>query len=252
MVNSITHETWQGYVTTTGLLEMTVKILDVIDKENIPYGRAVVTVNSGMWSPAGISQLMCRSSQSVDFPADSYYGKLYHYFFEELDKRGVVVVIAQGNGGYNKVTGTPDHYQGERSPQKFVTDASPFISVGATYHDGSIAEFSTPPGLKPGTSGPNADASVSIWAQGVGVYTCNPKSLVPMGYRSGTSFSAPIVVSPPWSCINLPHGTEMLTVFLYPGWACCLHAVIPLAGEQEPFCLERRSLCWTTREDDAC
>ncbi|KAJ0124773.1 hypothetical protein J7T55_006114 [Diaporthe amygdali] len=174
MVNAITHETWQGYVTTTGLLEMTVKILDVIDKENIPYGRAVVTVNS-------------------DFPADSYYGKLYHYFFEELDKRGVVVVIAQGNGGYNKVTGTPDHYQGERSPQKFVTDASPFISVGATYHDGSVAEFSTPPGLKPGTSGPNADASVSIWAQGVGVYTCNPNSLVPMGYRSGTSFSAPIV-----------------------------------------------------------
>lgn len=141
-------------------------------------------------------------SPSTDFPQDSYYGQVLYWFFQELDKVGAVVVVASGNSGYNKATGSPDWYLADRSPQKFVTDASPFITVGATYHDGSLAEFTTPPGAKPGASGQISAAevpSISIWAQGVGVYTCNPKSSDPMGYRSGTSYAVPQVVSSPVS-----------------------------------------------------
>lgn len=120
-------------------------------------------------------------------------------FFKELDDRGVVVVMSAGNHGYNKDTGKPDSYQEDQWPQQYVTDASPFIMVGATYHDGSIAEFTTPPAAGPDASGQssNADApSISIWAQGVGVYSCNLVSEPqPMGFHTGTSFAAPQVVS---------------------------------------------------------
>lgn len=137
-------------------------------------------------------------SQFTAFEKSSYFGGLIEEFFRELDKKGVVVVISAGNDGYNKVTGKPDFYQADRSPQRLVTDASPYISVGATYHDGSVAEFTTPPGVGPG--GGQSDhpdtPSISIWAQGVGVYTCSPRSLLPMSFRSGTSYAAPQVVSP--------------------------------------------------------
>lgn len=141
------------------------------------------------------------SLQPTDFEKDSYYDDLLEEFFSEMDKNGVVVVISAGNYGYNKDTGKPDYYQADRSPQRFVTNASPYINVGATYHDGSIAEFTTPPGewLGGGQLDNPSTPSISIWAQGVGVLTCNPKQpLAPMGFRSGTSYAAPQVVSPPF------------------------------------------------------
>lgn len=116
-----------------------------------------------------------------------------------MDKAGVVVVMAAGNGGYNKITGKPDFYQSAKTPVNLATGESPYINVGATYHDGSIAEFTTPPGSGPGGSGQGSDSddlSISIWAQGVNVWTCTPRNvLYPMSYRSGTSFAAPMVVS---------------------------------------------------------
>lgn len=46
-VNFRTKETTSGYVTTSAITHMTNKILEVVDSEQIPEGRAVVTVNSG-------------------------------------------------------------------------------------------------------------------------------------------------------------------------------------------------------------
>jgi hypothetical protein len=114
-----------------------------------------------------------------------------------MDNVGAVVVLAAGNGGYDKVTGKPSYYQAERTPVNLATNDSPYIVVGATYHDGSIAEFTTPPGAPDDDSNTN-DLSISIWAQGVNVYTCNPMdNNDPMGFRAGTSYAAPQVVSLP-------------------------------------------------------
>lgn len=136
--------------------------------------------------------------QPTDFAGDSYYANILEWFLLTMDWKGVVVVLGAGNQGYNKFSGRPNYYQADRAPPKFVTNASPYILVGATYHDGSIAEFTTPPGSwLGGGQNDNPDTqSISIWAQGVGVYTCNPKSMsTPMGLRSGTSFATPQVVS---------------------------------------------------------
>lgn len=191
-------------------------------------------------------------------------------FFEELDDLGVVVVMATGNDGYNEETGEPDSYQADSSPQGFVTDESSFIVVGATYHDGSIAEFTTPPGVGPDdsdqSSSPGAPdpprtldtdgmPSISIWAQGVGVYSCNPKSAQsPMGFHSGTSFAAPQVVScnPPTRVQKHVSGIRLLMVLRNPGWPCCIHAFVPLARGSEPFQPGGQSLSWSAHEDDAC
>lgn len=179
----------------------------------------------------------------ADFEKDSYYGELLEEFFSEMDKNGVVVVISAGNYGYNKDTGKPDYYQADRSPQNFVTNESPYINVGATYHDGSIVEFTTPPGewLGGGQLDDPSTPSISIWAQGVGVLTCNPKPLAPMGFRSGTSYAAPQVVSAP---LSQPESLELfpmtrihksrsairlLMALPYSGWSCCLYALISLA-----------------------
>lgn len=48
MINTITQETWSGFVTASGVLEMTCKILAVIKSEQIPYGRAVVEIAVGL------------------------------------------------------------------------------------------------------------------------------------------------------------------------------------------------------------
>lgn len=126
-----------------------------------------------------------------------YFHEAFEFFFEQMDEAGAVVIMAAGNRGYNSETGKPDYYLSERTPVDLVTDASPYISVGATYHDGSIAEFTTPPGT-PGPDSDPDDPTISIWAQGVGVYTCVPVDLDPddpMEERTGTSYSSPIVVS---------------------------------------------------------
>lgn len=159
-------------------------------------------------------------------------------FFEELDKRGVVIVMSVGNDGYNQETGEPDHYQGEILPQVLGTDKSPYIVVGATYHDGSIAEFTTPPGNRPDASEQGEIPSISIWAQGLDVYTCNLASAQSlMGFRDGTSVATPQVVSyyPPTQSQTLVIGISLLIVLFYPGWSCCVYAFVPLARGPKSF-----------------
>lgn len=218
--------------------------------------------------PAALS-LSHKYLRPTDFKAGTYFQELIKWFLEAMDEQGVVVVLSAGNGGYNKLTGKPDVYQAERAPVNLVTDDSPYISVGATYHDGSIAEFTTPPGIRPGAPGHNSNAddlSISMWAQGVHVYTCNTKDDPElMGFRSGTSFSAPQVVSilitpPPCaSHTNLVHhfiqelanATRLLMVLLYPGRPCRLHAFVSMARGSESFQPGWRWFHWPAHEDDA-
>lgn len=49
--NSMTGETWSRQVTTSGITHLITKILDVINTEQIPEGRAVVTLNASSSSP---------------------------------------------------------------------------------------------------------------------------------------------------------------------------------------------------------
>jgi hypothetical protein len=136
--------------------------------------------------------------QNTEFTGGTYFQQLIRWFLESMDRFGVVVIISAGNGGYSSNTGKPRYYQAERTPANLVTDDSPYISVGATYHDGSVAEFTTPAAIRPGEPGHDTnpdDLSISMWAQGVDIFTCKPHSPDSMAHRSGTSFSAPIVVS---------------------------------------------------------
>lgn len=213
-------------------------------------------------SPSCTSLLKYRGLQPTDFAGDTFYARMLEWFLSTMDWKGVVVVIGAGNRGYNKLTGRPYWYQADRCPSKFVTNASPYILVGATYHDGSIAEFTTPPGAWPLTvQNDDPDTlSISIWAQGVGVYTCNPKSMsTSMGLRSGTSFATPQVVSTSTrpSLSSLPwckstSAIRLLMVLVYPGRPCCLHALVSVARWPEPLQPWRQPFRWPTYEDIAC
>lgn len=60
--NPRTGETWSGHVTTSAVTRLANKILEFIDQEQIPEGRAVVTINAGLYFPnlhllAGIPRL---------------------------------------------------------------------------------------------------------------------------------------------------------------------------------------------------
>ena len=48
IINANTGETDSGYVTYSGLVEVANKILDVLDTEQVPEGRAVLTLSAGL------------------------------------------------------------------------------------------------------------------------------------------------------------------------------------------------------------
>ncbi|POS79147.1 hypothetical protein DHEL01_v202472 [Diaporthe helianthi] len=181
--NTKTGEVVGTDTTDAGLVKVLNTVAAIVASDDIPLGRVVVSLGA-VWK----------------LEDHEYFNEVFKWFLEEMDEAGVVVVLAAGNRGYNMNTGKPDYYQSESTPQCLVTDNSPSINVGATYHDGSLAEFTTPQGTPGPDSNPD-DPSISIWAQGVDVWTCGrmggdtpgDPADPPMEYRTGTSYSTPIV-----------------------------------------------------------
>lgn len=113
---------------------------------------------------------------------------------EKLDARGVTIVCSAGNRGYNPQTGVADAYMADNLPRALVNDESPVITVGGTYADGSLWEYSNPSGARPGQ--PASDAVVSVYAQAVQVEICRANGgSMDAQIVDGTSVSAAQVVS---------------------------------------------------------
>lgn len=112
---------------------------------------------------------------------------LFRQWFKKFDDMGMTVVTAAGNEGCslqpNKPSGAggPTSYLDIQLPKKIMTDDSPFIVVGGTYHNGEVWHHTTP------GRGKNV---VSLWAQAVDVWGPEPGT---KGYRTdyGTSYATP-------------------------------------------------------------
>lgn len=75
------------------------------------------------------------TDRSTGLSQDSAAGDFFEFFFQSQNNEGVTIVMSAGNDGYDYETNTVPKYLAETSPQKFATDDSPYITVGATYHD---------------------------------------------------------------------------------------------------------------------
>lgn len=150
----------------------------------------------------------------------SAVGSMLQHFFQSQDMTGVTIVMAAGNYGYDYSTNAVVKYQAESSPQKYVSDASPFINVGGTYHDGSVWEWTTPPGARPGGSDSFSEATISVWAQADDVWTCRANAggaNEAMFMREGTSFAAPQVAGLAASLLSYPWPSTAENPFAFVG-----------------------------------
>ncbi|KAJ4421908.1 hypothetical protein N0V82_003405 [Gnomoniopsis sp. IMI 355080] len=172
-VNTITGEKRQPGLTVSALQDAFSSIRDQASAQRMPYGKRVINL-------------------SMVLGADSNAGSFLEFFFQRQVLEGTTIVMAAGNSGYDYSTDTVPLYQAEQSPQKYATDDNSYIVVGGTYHDGSIWEWTTVPGGRPGSG--SSDATTSVWAQADDVYTCDANGASnAMRLRDGTSFSAPQV-----------------------------------------------------------
>lgn len=179
-VNTITGGKREAGLTVPALQDAFCAIRDQASEQDMPHGKRVINL-------------------SMSLGADSAAGVFLDFFFQRQEQEGTTIVMAAGNSGYDYETNTVPRYQSEQSPQKFATDDNGYIVVGGTYHDGSIWEWTTVPGGRPGS--PSSDATTSVWAQADEVYTCEANGASnAMSLRDGTSFAAPQVVSPDLLC----------------------------------------------------
>lgn len=170
-VNTITGEKRQPGLTIAGLQDAFTAIRDHFSSTSGTYGKRVINF-------------------SMVLAGDSRCGSFIEYFFESVDLEGTTIVMAAGNQGYNYHDNKVLRYQAETSPQKLATSSNAYINVGATYHDGSLWEWTTPAGARPGQ--PFSDSTISVWAQGDDVLTCDANGASDaMRLREGTSFAAP-------------------------------------------------------------
>lgn len=143
------------------------------------------------------------------------------FVMKQLERLGVTVVIAAGNGGSTASPEQPNEqpnfvpeYLDQAFPQAWVTENESPVLVGATNNKGQLSSWTTP--------GRGADV-VSLYAQGASVKSTDLLSSEP-DFRSGTSYSAPIVVRTlklePIPLLLPRHESLLLT---YPGWPRCLH-----------------------------
>lgn len=188
-VNTITGEKRQPGIALPALQDAFSAIRDQASEQDMPYGKRVINL-------------------SLVLGADSMAGMFLEFFFQRQEQEGTAIVMAAGNSGYDYSTNTVPMYQAEQSPQKFATDDNGYIVVGGTYHDGSVWEWTTAPGGRPGSG--SSDSTTSVWAQADDVYTCDANGASnAMRLRDGTSFAAPQVVSLE---ISYRHILHMLTI----------------------------------------
>lgn len=195
-LNVKTGETRQPGITLAAIQDAFSNIRDEIGR-SMDFGKVVINL-------------------SMVLGESSAVGSMLQHFFQSQDMTGVTIVMAAGNYGYDYSTNTVVKYQAESSPQKYVTDDSPFINVGGTYHDGSVWEWTTPPGARPGKG--SSDATISVWAQADDVYTCKANAgSDAMFMREGTSFAAPQVSGLVASLLSYPWPSTAENPFTFVG-----------------------------------
>lgn len=206
-VNTITGEKRQPGIALPALQDAFSAIRDQASEQDMPYGKRVINL-------------------SLVLGADSMAGMFLEFFFQRQEQEGTTIVMAAGNSGYDYSTNTVPMYQAEQSPQKFATDDNGYIVVGGTYHDGSIWEWTTAPGGRPGSG--SSDSTTSVWAQADDVYTCDANGASnAMRLRDGTSFAAPQVVS--FRAFLLTHCAHTDNSFRALGRTCGLHDILSMA-----------------------
>lgn len=188
---------------------------------SVPRGKAVL-VMSGSWEIDVLKR---------KYPAiwESMLGQI-KTALEDLDRLGVVVAIAAGNGGVQfGPTEDPNFvptYVDQQFPTVLATPDNPIILVGATNNRGQLSDFTSPG---------RAAIPISLYAQGEGIRTYDFLS-PELKMKLGTSFSAPIVVCP--LILESPESV-MLTL---SGRTGCLHArpgFQPMSVQQQPCCRRR-------------
>lgn len=192
-----------------------------VDGVSVPRGKAVL-VMSGSWEIDVMKH---------KYPAfwESVLAQL-KTALEDLDRLGVVVVIAAGNGGVAfGPTEDPNFepmYVDKQFPTALATPDNPMILVGATNNRGQLSDFTSPG---------RAAIPISLYAQGEDIRTYDFLSPEPK-LKLGTSFSAPIVVCP--LILKSPESV-MLTL---SGGTGCLHArpgLQPVSVQRQPCCGRR-------------
>ncbi|KKY38947.1 putative tri m 2 allergen [Diaporthe ampelina] len=151
---------------------------------SVPRGKAVLVMCTGNWREENMS------SYGANWEAIKTQMKMA---LERLDQLGVTVVMAAGNdGSSSNPQQNPDfvpRYTDQQFPQGLATVDSPMLLVGSTNSKGQLSTFSTPG---------RGDIPVSLYAQGEAVSTYDLQQSGPK-LKSGTSYSAPIVVRSPQS-----------------------------------------------------
>lgn len=178
------------------------KVISVVGRSEIPRGKAVLVMCAGNWREEDM-----RSQFGPRWETTKAQMKTA---LIQLDHLGVTIVMSAGNDGVSanpqQDPGFLPRYIDQQFPQNLATADSSMLLVGSTNSQGQLSVFSTPG---------RGNTPVSLYAQGEGVNTYDLQ-LSNRKLKSGTSYSAPIVVCAPG--LKSPEFL-MLTC---PGWPGCL------------------------------
>lgn len=170
---------------------------------SIPKGKAIILICTTLANVTTLRSGIPR--QALDALEHDYKTVL-----DALDRHGAtVLMIAGNNGGTNdpqKQANYVPSYIDDAFPQVFATADSPTIVVGSTNNKGQLSFFTSPG---------RGNTPVTLYAQGEDVTSYDFLHGTEPWKRSGTSFSAPIVVS---DLNRKPFLSEVLTFPLRLAW----------------------------------
>lgn len=159
------------------------KVISVVGRSEVPRGKAVLVMCSGNWR---VDVMRGQFGARWETTMRNMKNALL-----QLDFLGVTVVMAAGNDGVSanpqQDPGFVPRYVDQQFPQNIATADSPLLVVGSTNSQGQLSVFSTPG---------RGNTPVSLYAQGEAVNLYDLQ-LPNRKLKSGTSYSAPIVVRAP-------------------------------------------------------
>lgn len=196
------------------------KVISVAARSEVPRGKAVLVMCAGNWREDNMSSQYGARWETIKAHMKTA--------LTQLDHLGVTIVMSAGNDGISanpqQDPGFVPRYIDQQFPQNLATADSPMLLVGSTNSQGQLSVFSTPG---------RGNTPVSLYAQGERVNTYDLQ-LSNRKLKSGTSYSAPIVVCAP--SIQSPELLELTC----SGWPGCLH---PRPGV-EPVSLQPHASGW--------
>jgi hypothetical protein len=136
---------------------------------------------------------------------------------------GATFVVPVANSGWDPDTEAIQFYMAEEMPERWIGDADPVITVAGVFPDGSLSEYNSPPGNRPGA--PHSDVKPTLYAISEDVETCSSDGTIRLA--AGNSFAAPQVVStsndlkmPPKSALGEKNlKTWLIRNVLSQGWS---------------------------------